>query len=40
MRTTITRPIELYNPVGLNTSLTLLPAYLKDLGYKTYALGK
>jgi len=29
-----------WQPMGLDQKLTLLPGYLKNLGYETYAVGK
>ena len=32
--------IKAQEPIGLYTNFTLLPQYLKDLGYSTHMVGK
>jgi len=39
-KTTMQDPVWEDNPIGLNPEFKLMPAFLRDLGYKTYAVGK
>ena len=32
--------LPVWHPVGLYTNITLLPEYLKKIGYQTHAFGK